>query len=151
MKLFTWLLYSSSFVPVLWPLLLIVCWSLLIPAASTCWIQPQGLDLWPLFSLSVSLLSILPSLGMSYTLFIYLFNSQAIVYYSKGIKSRINKGKRYIRQKLEDTRYKLPRVLSQCSHTGHTKSPSNELEKHMQNVFCQGSLLEPKSPGFLLG
>ena len=49
--------------------------------------------------------------------------SQTTVYYSKGIKSRINKGKRYIRQKLEDTRYKLPRVLSQWSHTGHTKSP----------------------------
>ena len=77
--------------------------------------------------------------------------SQATVYYSKGIKSRINKGKRYIKQKLEDTRYKLPRVLSQGSHTEHTKPPSNELQKHMQNVFCQGSLLEPKSPGFLLG
>lgn len=36
------------------------CWRLLIPTVSAYRIQPHDLDLWPLFSLSVWLLSILP-------------------------------------------------------------------------------------------
>jgi hypothetical protein len=40
------------------------------------------------------------------------------IYYSKRIQSKISKGERHVKQNLEETRHKLPKVLSSWNHKG---------------------------------
>lgn len=49
---------------------------------------------------------------------------------------------RNMRQGPEETRHKLPRLLSHLSHTGHLNSPDGKSGQPMCNVIYQGSLLD---------
>lgn len=62
-----------------------------------------------------------------------------MVYYSKRTLTR---GKKYIRQSLEESRYRLQSSLSggMSCHKEHTSSSSSELQQCMCSVCVQGSL-----------
>lgn len=70
---------------------------------------------------------------------------------SERIQRKISKRKRHMRWSAEETRHKLPRVLSEWSHTGRAWFLQHELWPHIRKVAYQGNSLETQCPRFLFG
>lgn len=72
----------------------------------------------------------------------------AMTSYGEKIQSQVGKGKRHMRQSLEETRQKLPRVKS---HRTCVTPPALDCGSVCENVVNRGRSLETRCAGFLSG
>lgn len=72
-------------------------------------------------------------------------------YYNERIKSKISKGKRHMGQSPEEAKFKLPRILSQWSHTGCASFPRQCCDNACEMSSTREAHLRLSAQGFYQG
>ena len=74
-----------------------------------------------------------------------------MTYYSERTQHKISEGKTYMRWSLEETRQKLPRVLSQWNHAGHTEFTQQWVVTTSVKCCLPGTLIKDSMPRVFTG